>query len=66
MANHSTQEIEELTRQLKEKTEEIRAIYSKLVEAGAVPIPDDILDTIVGGLEGTAAPLPTGSAAFVR
>ena len=58
MSNHSTQEIEQLKRQLKEKTEEIKAIYNKLVEAGAVPLPDDILDNIVGGHIPTSPPLP--------
>lgn len=58
MANHSTQEIEQLKRQLKEKTEEIKAIYNKLVVAGAVPLPDDILENIVGGLIPTQPPIP--------
>ena len=59
MANISPQEIEELKKQMKEKTEEIRAIYSKLVEAGAVPLPDDILETIAGGLTPTSPPIPS-------
>ena len=59
MANFSLQEIEELKKQMKEKTEEIRAIYSKLVEAGAVPLPDDILENIVGGTFPTLPPLPS-------
>ncbi|MBP5795473.1 MAG: hypothetical protein J6W07_01375 [Bacteroidales bacterium] len=59
MANISPQEIEELKRQMKEKKEEIKAIYNKLVEAGAVPLPDDILENIAGGLIPTSPPIPS-------
>ena len=41
MATLTNNEIEQLQQQFKEKTEEIRAIYDKLAEAGAVPVPDD-------------------------
>ena len=54
MATLSNQEIEQLQQQLKEKKEEIKVIYNKLVEAGAVPLSDDILDVVGGG-----NPLPT-------
>ena len=57
MATLTNQEIEQLQQQLKEKTEEIRVIYDKLVEAGAVPVPDDFLDEVVGGI----APAFTGT-----
>ena len=49
MATLSNQEIEQLQQQLKEKSEEIKVIYNKLVEAGAVPLSDDILDIVGGG-----------------
>ena len=59
MENLTPQEIEELTRQLKEKTEEVKQIYDKLVEAGAVPIPEDFLDNVAGGDTFSALPLPS-------
>ena len=49
MATLTEQEIEQLQQQLKEKTKEVKEIYDKLVEAGAVPIADDFLDTVAGG-----------------
>ena len=52
MATLTEQEIEQLQQQLKEKTKEVKEIYDKLVEAGAVPIADDFLDTVAGGLGG--------------
>ena len=49
MATLTKHEIEQLKQQLKEKQEEIKAIYDQLVEAGVVPIPDDFLDGVSGG-----------------
>ncbi len=49
MATLTEQEIEQLQQQLKEKTKEVKEIYDKLVEAGAVPIADDFLDEVAGG-----------------
>ncbi|MBO4802354.1 MAG: hypothetical protein J5545_10920 [Bacteroidaceae bacterium] len=49
MATLSNEQIEQLKQQLKEKQEEIREIYDKLVEAGAVEMPDDFLDSVAGG-----------------
>ncbi len=49
MAKLTEKEIEQLQQQLKEKTEEIKVIYNKLMEAGEAPLSDDILDTIAGG-----------------
>ena len=60
MANLSNEEIEQLQQQLKEKTEEIRVIYDKLVEAGAVELPDDFLDGVAGGF-GPYLPKPRPS-----
>ena len=50
MANLTKEEIEQLQQQLKEKTKEVREIYDKLVEAGVVPLADDFLDVVAGGL----------------
>ena len=49
MATLTNQEIERLKQQLKEKQEEIRVIYDKLVEAGVMEMPDDALDQVAGG-----------------
>lgn len=57
MATLTNQEIEQLQQQLKQKTQEVKEIYDKLVEAGAVPVPDDFLDTVSGGI----CPFPTHS-----
>ena len=57
MAQLTEQEIEQLKQQLSEKTQEIKAIYNKLMEAGVIPISDDFLDTVSGGL---ITPIPTG------
>ena len=49
MAKLTNEEIEQLKQELKEKIEEIKVIYNKLMEVGDVPLSDDILDTIAGG-----------------
>ena len=49
MATLTNEQIEQLKQQLKEKTEEIKVIYDKLIEAGAVEVPDDFLDGVAGG-----------------
>ena len=49
MATLTAEEIEQLKQQLKEKQEEAKAIYDQLIEAGAVPLPDDFLDGVAGG-----------------
>ena len=48
MTTLTEKEIEQLKLQLKEKQEEVKAIYDQLVEAGAVPLPDDFLDSVTG------------------
>lgn len=61
MANLTKEEIEQLQQQLKEKTKEVREIYDKLVEAGIVPLADDFLDVVAGGLGSfypTVTPFP--------
>ena len=49
MTTLSNEQIEQLKQQLKEKQEEVKAIYDKLIEAGVVPLPDDFLDNVAGG-----------------
>ena len=59
MANLTKEEIEQLQQQLKEKTKEVREIYDKLVEAGVVPLADDFLDVVAGGVQRvTVTPCP--------
>ncbi|MBO4455065.1 MAG: hypothetical protein J5695_05810 [Bacteroidales bacterium] len=60
MATLTNEEIQELQQQLKEKKDEINAIYDKLAEAGVVTLPDDYLDTVAGGnpYRHTVRPLP--------
>ena len=53
MAALTKQEIEELKKQLEEKQKEIKEICDQLIEAGAWPIDDDILDTVAGGTRST-------------
>lgn len=50
MSTLTNEQIEQLKQQLKEKTEEIKVIYDKLIEAGAVEVPDDFLDGVAGGV----------------
>ena len=52
MATLTNEEIEQLQKQLKEKQKEFKEIYNKLVEAGAVEVPDDFLDGVGGGYPG--------------
>ena len=58
MASLTNQQIEQLKQQLKEKQEEIKVLYGKLVEAGAIEIPDDFLDGVAGGGGGGGRPTP--------
>lgn len=44
MASLTNQEIEQLQQQLKKKQEEIKELYTKLLEAGVGEIPDDFFD----------------------
>ena len=53
MTTLSNEQIEQLKQQLKEKQEEIKVIYDKLIEAGVVPLPDDFLDNVAGGYSTT-------------
>jgi len=49
MATLTNEQIEQLKQQLKEKQEEVKAIYDKLVEAGAIELSEDELDQAAGG-----------------
>lgn len=49
MATLTKEQIEQLSQQYKEKTQEAKAIYNKLVEADACPLDDVDLDQVVGG-----------------
>ena len=49
MATLSDAEIAAIQQQLRKKTKEMREIYAKLIEAGAVEVPDDYLDDVAGG-----------------
>ena len=66
MATVSPEEIERLQRQLKEKTREIKELYDKLVEAGAMPLPDDFLDEVAGGTTSSPTLYPTKSVGTIR
>ena len=46
----SDSEIDQLKQQLEEKKAEYKSLYNKLVEAGCTELPDDILDTVAGGV----------------
>ena len=50
MATLTKQEIKQLQQQLEQKRKEFKEIFDKLVEAGARPLNDDILDGVAGGL----------------
>lgn len=69
MANLTKEEIEQLQQQLKEKTKEVREIYDKLVEAGVVPLADDFLDVVAGGLGSfrpTITPFPDARTSSIK
>ena len=50
MATLTQEEIEQKKRLLKEKMDEMHAIYVELMEAGAFPLDDDELDGVAGGI----------------
>lgn len=61
MATLTQEEIEQKKRLLKEKMDEMHAIYVELMEAGAYPLDDDELDGVAGGFfsrEGTPLDVP--------
>ena len=58
MATLTQEEIEQKKRLLKEKMDEMHAIYVELMEAGAYPLDDDELDGIAGGVRPGSSPGP--------
>ena len=49
MATLTAEQIEQKKQQLKQLTEEVKALTNELVEAGAMEIPEDDLDEATGG-----------------
>ena len=66
MATISPEEVERLQQQLKERTREVKEIYDKLVEVGAVPLPDDFLDEVAGGGLPSLPPINSVADNYVR
>lgn len=50
MATLTNEQIEQLQQELKQKIEEIKVINGKLIDAGVIPMSDDYLDEVTGGL----------------
>ena len=49
-AELSKEEIDQLKQQLSGKIAEYRAIYKQLVDAGGIELPEEILESVTGGL----------------
>ena len=68
MATLTNEQIEQKKQLLEEKMKEMKAIYDELVEAGALPMDEDDLDNVAGGIRGEwlwAHPDPTPSQGVV-
>ena len=50
MATLTNEQIEQKKQLLEEKMKEMKAIYDELVEAGALPMDEDDLDNVAGGI----------------
>ena len=50
MATMTNEQIEQKKQLLEEKLKEMKAIYDELVEAGALPMDEDDLDKVAGGI----------------
>ena len=50
MATLTNEQIEAKKQQLQQLTEEAKALYDELVEAGALPMDEDDLDQAAGGI----------------
>ena len=59
MASLTNQEIEQMKKELEQKEKEVKELYNKLMEAGAWPLDEDVLDMVGGGRS-----LITGSLGF--
>ena len=57
-ANLSEEEVEQLKEQLDEKMGEFRTTYHDFVEAGGSELPEDILESVSGGLSRPAVTTP--------
>ena len=64
MAALTKAEIEQLKKKLEEKQKEIKEICDQLIEAGAWPIDDDLLDTVAGGTRGGGNSIPIVSKGY--
>ena len=49
-AELSKEEIDQLKQQLSGKIAEYRAIYKQLVDAGGIELPEEILESVTGGI----------------
>ena len=50
MATLTAEQIEQKKQLLEEKMKEMKAIYDELVEAGALPMGENDLDNVAGGI----------------
>ena len=50
MATLTNEQIEQKKQQLKQLTEEVKQLKDELVEAGALPMDEDDLDNVAGGI----------------
>ena len=66
MATISPEEVARLQQLLKEKTREVKEIYDKLVEVGAIPLPDDFLDKVAGGGLSSLPPINSVADNYLR
>lgn len=60
MATLTQEQIEAKKQQLKKLTEEAKALYNELVEAGAIELSEDDLDQAAGGEGDMRSYLPPG------
>ena len=60
MATLTKEQIEQLQQELKQKIEEIKVINGKLLDAGVIPMSDDYLDEVTGGLNPPSTIYPDG------
>ena len=50
MATLTAEQIEQKKQQLKQLTEQAKSLHDELVDAGALPLDDDHLDQVSGGV----------------
>ena len=66
MATLTAEQIEQKKQQLKQLSEEMKALKDELVEAGAWPLDEDDLDEATGGLSSNPSPVGLGRECYVR